>query len=187
MVAPLVALALLFIPPSPVSAETEEQRARDVEFLIKIHSKPYLKNKYERRAYRAIVMLESKDGEFMVGNDDPAFGMSQMKVGAVMTAAEYWKIKIPSQKDKIIWKLLKDNAFAIKMGSAYFGYLLDKQDRDIDKAIRSYNVGFNGEKLEKNDEIAEKYLKKVKKRMNLYAEELKKRSLSPGTKTSERR
>ena len=87
-----------------------------------------------------------------------------MKVSAVRDAARYFKIEIPKTDDKIIWKLLKDKEFSIKLGAAYFG-LLERRLKginDVKIVVIAYNEGAKAVKEKfKKQELSEVYLNKV--------------------------
>ncbi len=141
-------------------------QASELDELSKKYSKIYIKNVEGRRLFRGIIKVESNDGKYIVGELDPSFGITQMKVSAVRDAARYFKIKIPESDDKIIWKLLKDKEFSIKLGAAYFG-LLEKRFKGINDSkvvVIAYNEGAKSvkEKLKKQ-ELSEVYLNKVLK------------------------
>lgn len=115
-------------------------QASDLDLSCERYSAIYIKTKEGSKIFRAILKVESNDGVFLVGDVDPSFGTSQMKVAAVKDAAQYWGIKIPAEDDKIIWWLLKDKNFSVKMGAAYYGMLLQKFKDPYISAI-AYNVG----------------------------------------------
>lgn len=139
-------------------------QASELEDFTKKYSKIYIKSKEGRKLFRGIIKVESNDGKYIVGELDPSFGITQMKVSAVRDAARYFKIEIPKSDDKIIWKLLKDKEFSIRLGAAYFG-LLERRLKDINNikvVVIAYNEGAKSvkEKL-KNQELSENYLNKV--------------------------
>ncbi len=140
-------------------------QASELEHLVNKYSKTYIKNKEGRKLFRGIIKVESNDGKYIIGGLDPSFGITQMKVSAVKDAARHFKIEIPKSDDKIIWKLLKDNEFSIKLGAAYFG-LLERRLKDINDikiVVIAYNEGVKAvkEKLKNNGELSEIYLSKV--------------------------
>ena len=153
----IIILALLLILSSVCQAS-------ELEHLVNKYSKTYIKNKEGRKLFRGIIKVESNDGKYIVGELDPSFGITQMKVSAVRDAARYFKIEIPKTDDKIIWKLLKDKEFSIKLGAAYFG-LLERRLKginDVKIAVIAYNEGAKSVKEKfKKQELSEVYLNKV--------------------------
>jgi len=153
----IIILALLLILSSVCQAS-------ELEHLVNKYSKTYIKNKEGRKLFRGIIKVESNDGKYIVGELDPSFGITQMKVSAVRDAARYFKIEIPKTDDKIIWKLLKDKEFSIKLGAAYFG-LLERRLKginDVKIVVIAYNEGAKSVKEKfKKQELSEVYLKKV--------------------------
>ncbi len=139
-------------------------QASELEDLAKKYSKIYIKSVEGRKLFRGIIKVESNDGKYIVGELDPSFGFTQMKVSAVRDAARYFKIKIPESDDRIIWKLLKDKEFSIRLGAAYFG-LLERRLKDINDikvVVIAYNEGAKSvkEKLRKQ-ELSKNYFNKV--------------------------
>lgn|SRR3990170_5860261 len=153
----IIILALLLILSSVCQAS-------ELEHLVNKYSKTYIKNKEGRKLFRGIIKVESNDGKYIVGELDPSFGITQMKVSAVRDAARYFKIEIPKTDDKIIWKLLKDKEFSIKLGAAYFG-LLERRLKginDVKIVVIAYNEGAKSVKEKfKKQELSEVYLNKV--------------------------
>lgn len=153
----IIILALLLILSSVCQAS-------ELEHLVNKYSKTYIKNKDGRKLFRGIIKVESNDGKYIVGELDPSFGITQMKVSAVKDAARYFKIEIPKTDDKIIWKLLKDKEFSIKLGAAYFG-LLERRLKGINNVkivVIAYNEGAKAVKEKfKKQELSEVYLNKV--------------------------
>ncbi|MBI5180846.1 MAG: transglycosylase SLT domain-containing protein [Nitrospirae bacterium] len=139
-------------------------QASELDDLSKKYSKIYIKSIEGRKLFRGIIKVESNDGKYIVGELDPSFGITQMKVSAVRDAAKYFKIKIPDSDDKIIWKLLKDKEFSIKLGAAYFG-LLERRLKginDVKIVVIAYNEGAKSVKEKfKKQELSEVYLNKV--------------------------
>lgn len=154
----IITLALLLILSSICQAS-------ELEHLVNKYSKTYIKNKEGRKLFRGIIKVESNDGKYIIGGLDPSFGITQMKVSAVKDAARYFKIDVPKSDDRIIWKLLKDNEFSIKLGAAYFGLLERrlKNINDIKIVVIAYNEGVNAvkEKLKNKEDLSEIYLTKV--------------------------
>lgn len=141
-------------------------QATELEDLISKYSKIYIKNSEGRKLFRGIIKVESNDGKYIIGGLDPSFGASQMKVSAVKDASRYFKIVIPESDDKIIWKLLKDTEFSIKMGAAYFG-LLERKFKDVNDikvVVIAYNEGYRSvrDKLRTEQELSTKYIDKVR-------------------------
>lgn len=115
---------------------------------------------------QAVMKVESNNCQKKVGELDASFGCGQTKVGAVRTAAKFWSIPIPQDDEKIIWKLLRDDEFAIRFSVAYMGYLR-KRLNDWDLAVISYNLG-EGRViglLKKGDGLPQDYIDKVKREM----------------------
>lgn len=139
-------------------------QASELDDLSKKYSKIYIKSLEGRKLFRGIIKVESNDGKYIVGELDPSFGITQMKVSAVRDAARYFKIEIPKTDDKIIWKLLKDKEFSIKLGAAYFG-LLERRLKginDVKIVVIAYNEGAKAVKEKFNkQELSEVYLNKV--------------------------
>ena len=135
---------------------------------IKQYSQIYFGQQWKQwdKVMASLMRVESGNCMQKVGELDASFGCSQMKVEAVRQAAKYWKIPIPKNDDKIIWKLLQNDKFAIHLSTAYMAYLM-KKFNDWDLSVISYNIGEGKilELLQEGKELPTEYLEKIKEGM----------------------
>lgn len=156
----IVVLSFIIYSLSHAAGEKMKSRSR---LWIEQYSSMYLgKEKRWIEVAAAIQHIESNTCQHKVGHYDPSFGCGGMKVAAVVDAAKYWKIKIPSTNDRIIWNLLRNDRFSIQMSVAYLGYLyrVFKNERI---AIIAYNIGIEKTKglLSKKEPLPTEYYNKI--------------------------
>ena len=158
----IAGLLILALMSSPVYAQELSVQQKN---YIKQYSQIYFGQQWKQwdKVMASLMRVESGNCMQKVGELDASFGCSQMKVEAVRQAATFWKIPIPRKDDKIIWKLLQDDKFAIQMGTAYMAYLM-KKFNDFDLAIIAYNVGEGRvmNMLLAGEPLPQEYLEKVK-------------------------
>ncbi len=152
---------------SPVSAKIVEKTPKTTQQIIWLtkYTQIYFTGQQSNqwaKVMAAVMAVESDNCGKKIGEKDPSFGCMQTKVAAVKTAAIFWKIPIPKNDAQIIWKLLTDDKFAIKMGTAYMAYLM-KKFNDFDLAIISYNIGEGRvmEMLSAGEPLPQEYLGKI--------------------------
>jgi len=162
-----IAAGIMLMAGTAGAAERPPAPDGGIDLLCKKYSTIYIKNAASVKTFRAILKVESNDGEYLVGIYDPSFGISQLKIKAVKHAAEYWSIPIPVSDDKIVWRLIQDNDFSIKMGAAYYGMLLNIFKNSEIAAI-AYNIGMGKVKrLQKEGHpLPTTYINKIRNRID---------------------
>lgn len=125
---------------------------------IKIYSKQYIgKHPQWSSLMKAIIKVESDNGQFKVGQLDPSFGIAQMKLETARAVGKLSHIQLPEGDVELCELLLNNDKIAIRLEAAYLGYLWHFFN-NLDLTIIAYNVG-EGKVI--NSLIHHKYLSKV--------------------------
>lgn len=158
----LIMLLMVLIPSITFAESLSHSQYKIVKYGVEEGRKISKQAKYD---VPAIIHQESLSGKLgRKGDGGKALGVCQMQPAARRIAAEVLYGKNHGMSDKMLeYKLKTDDRFAVKMGAAYYKYLLKTFKGDRDKAILAYNVGpyrvmEYGLSFDPND-----YLRKVKR------------------------